>query len=369
MKTKKILLWALLAIFTSSSCKGEELYRNELTDAVKQVIPYKSGQTVSFINNEGQPLDLFVTKDELGWNKYREGGGAKVDYISYQRKTIELETKSKDFKIYVQLFANSHYSNETNTNGELRIETYVQWKHYLQSKIGFYADYDAEGKMLSKSNKIIHESIEINNKIFHDVIELSGTYDGFDGGGGQFASSTQLFYNKTYGILQINIGKENFITLNPAMLEDGTGVKSSAPSDQIEMTNSILNHSVVKACQSAGKPVYIAGDLNPKDKDSYPSSVTPLDLFASSGFEVLNYTDRIANHGYYIRHHATSEEGGLLDLILGHNQNPNHEIFWRGVPECLWASDLPNGYTGGEYKDWRFVISDHLPYLIKVKLK
>ena len=215
MKTKKILLWALLAIFTSSSCKGEELYRNELTDAVKQVIPYKSGQTVSFINNEGQPLDLFVTKDELGWNKYREGGGAKVDYISYQRKTIELETKSKDFKIYVQLFANSHYSNETNTNGELRIETYVQWKHYLQSKIGFYADYDAEGKMLSKSNKIIHESIEINKKIFHDVIELSGTYDGFDGGGGQFASSTQLFYNKTYGILQINIGKENFLTLIP----------------------------------------------------------------------------------------------------------------------------------------------------------
>lgn len=144
---------------------------------------------------------------------------------------------------------------------------------------------------------------------------------------------------------------------------------SLAPSDQIEMTNSILKHSVVKACQSAGKPVYIAGDLNPKDKDSYPSSVTPIDLFASSGFEVLNYTDRIANHGYYIRHHATSEEGGLLDLILGHNQNPNHEIFWRGVPECLWASDLPNGYTGGEYKDWRFVISDHLPYLIKVKLK
>lgn len=107
--------------------------------------------------------------------------------------------------------------------------------------------------------------------------------------------------------------------------------------------------------------MYIAGDLNPKDKDSYPSSVTPLDLFASSGFEVLNYTDTITDDEYYKDYHATSEEGGLLDLILGHNQNPNHEIFWRGVPECLRED--------GEYEDWKFEISDHLPYIVKVKLK
>ena len=72
---------------------------------------------------------------------------------------------------------------------------------------------------------------------------------------------------------------------------------------------------------------------------------------------------------FYYDYHATRETGGLPDLILGHNQNPNHEIFWRGVPGCLWASDLPNGYTGGEYKDGRVVISDHIPYLSNVKLK
>lgn len=315
MKTKKILLWALLAIFTSSSCKGEELYRNELTDAVKQVIPYKSGQTVSFINNEGQPLDLFVTKDELGWNKYREGGGAKVDYISYQRKTIELETKSKDFKIYVQLFANSHYSNETNTNGELRIETYVQWKHYLQSKIGFYADYDAEGKMLSKSNKIIHESIEINKKIFHDVIELSGTYDGFDGGGGQFASSTQLFYNKTYGILQINIGKENFITLNPAMLEDGTGVKSSAalveemPEIQSFLNDSLKNENldILKSKKATVESV----DIQSVDFTVYPNPNDGSFTVKLSG-EIVPYTLEILD-----------QAGRLIETIRGKEEIVN----------------------------------------------
>ena len=59
--------------------------------------------------------------------------------------------------------------------------------------------------------------------------------------------------------------------------------------------------------------------------------------------------------------HATRETGGLPDLILGYNQNSNRETFWRGVPECLC--------DGGEYEDWRFVISDHLPYIVKVKLK
>ena len=64
---------------------------------------------------------------------------------------------------------------------------------------------------------------------------------------------------------------------------------------------------------------------------------------------------------FYYDYHETRETGGLPDLILGYNQNPTHETFWRGVPECMWS--------GGEYEDWRFEISDHLPYIVKVNYK
>ena len=107
------------------------------------------------------------------------------------------------------------------------------------------------------------------------------------------------------------------------------------------------------------KPVFIAGDLN-------PSGGEPINLLNLMSFEMLNYGD--STDEYYDKH-ATRTSGAQPDLIFWHNQNPNRDIIWNGVPECLWAPDTPNGYAGGIYKDWRFNISDHLPYVVKVKLK
>ena len=51
-----------------------------------------------------------------------------------------------------------------------------------------------------------YKSLEINGKVYFDVVELK---DGFTN-----YWFKQLFYNKTYGILQINRDDKNSLTIN-----------------------------------------------------------------------------------------------------------------------------------------------------------
>ena len=113
---------------------------------------------------------------------------------------------------------------------------------------------------------------------------------------------------------------------------------SLVPTDQIMMTNTILNDEIVQNCINSGKPIYIAGDLNPREEDNRAS----LQLFAANGFEILNDMDSPK--------HATRESGGRPDLIL--EKNPNREIIYRGVPDSA---------------DRTYTISDHLPYVVRIK--
>ena len=108
--------------------------------------------------------------------------------------------------------------------------------------------------------------------------------------------------------------------------------------DQIIMTNTILNDEIVQNCINSGKPIYIAGDLNPRE------DCASLKLFAANGFEILNDMDSPK--------HATRESGAKPDLILEKNPNPNREVIYRGVPDSA---------------DRTYTISDHLPYVVRIK--
>ena len=69
--------------------------------------------------------------------------------------------------------------------------------------------YDNEGKFLEYGT-FTHDSKEINGKVYYDVVECNTSNDV----NGKPTIPTQLFYNKTCGILQINRDGENFLTLN-----------------------------------------------------------------------------------------------------------------------------------------------------------
>lgn len=121
--------------------------------------------------------------------------------------------------------------------------------------------------------------------------------------------------------------------------------------DQWDMTSSILNHNLVTKCKNSGKPIYIAGDLNPTEEDGRYS----LYKFQLNGFEILNDMTMKADppgSNNYVYEHATRPGGGMPDFILEYNKNPDKELIYRGIP------------PGASY-----TISDHLPYRVKVKYK
>ncbi len=116
------------------------------------------------------------------------------------------------------------------------------------------------------------------------------------------------------------------------------------------MTECILGDKLVQKCMNAGKPVYIAGDLNADYKS------TEIQGFKNAGFIILNNTEKDKDNGHYID--ATRLSGSMIDLILEYNTKPNHLLMDRGT------------YTPVGWRDtWFTEISDHLPYLVKVKIR
>lgn len=117
-----------------------------------------------------------------------------------------------------------------------------------------------------------------------------------------------------------------------------------------KMANSILNNEYVQKCNTIGKPVYIAGDLNANPKHE------AIRIFKDNGFMVLNRTDTLEN-GKYID--STMSKGRMIDLILENNTNPYHKTIFRGVP-------FDSTQKVQFLKD---KISDHFPYRVRVKVK
>lgn len=100
------------------------------------------------------------------------------------------------------------------------------------------------------------------------------------------------------------------------------------------------------------KPVYIAGDLNEEpNKENFVS----VPILMAHGFEILN--DTVKTSASY---ETTTKGGRLLDMVLEYNTHPNHKTLYRGVPMDSAAKE-------------QFLmvdsISDHVPYLVRVKVK
>jgi hypothetical protein len=207
----RILIPVILLIFFAFSC-DKEIGRCDLTESQKQLIPYEKDQIISFIDDKGQSFDATVIKSELVWNQTGEGGAFHEEYITYRRKSVFLESQAKNLDIFVQVFANT-----TCLSGygdcSLKIDITDQ-KSYSKPTWVFYLEADTEGVFETDGISVLfYESIEINNKVFHDVIEKKYSTEVLDGRGGKYRQVPQLFYNKTYGILQINIDDENLLTI------------------------------------------------------------------------------------------------------------------------------------------------------------
>ena len=200
MKTKKIILLAFVAVAVfASSCKKEIKY-----EFPKGLIPYELGQIISFTDNEGKVIDLTVTENSTKWIREDIDSGGLIDdeYTLSEIKTVVLKSEANNFEI--RLVNGYHSDCDPCKDYTLRIGIYVnnRWDCILS--------FDRKGNYLNHGGSTsFHESLEINGKVYLNVVEKIGCMDH-----GVYDGSYQLYYNKPYGILQINREGENFLTLN-----------------------------------------------------------------------------------------------------------------------------------------------------------
>ena len=207
MKTKKIIVLALLAILVSSCiCWGVRDVDCYLTDVQKQFIPYKEGQVFSFTKSTGQTLDFTVSGVQVVPFEYRLGAYCTV-YVVGEEKFASLRSESGTYRINIRSTFNSSHSCCGYRSLQISITNMV-----------FVLNAGNEGVFLiSDDFTFLFDSLEINGKVYYDVVKQKrlqwhnvpiGSDERLE------PTSWQLFYNKTYGILQIKRDGENFLVLN-----------------------------------------------------------------------------------------------------------------------------------------------------------
>ena len=182
MKANILIIFTLLIIFVFSCYNREK--RCKLSKVDKQMIPYELGQTINFIDSLGHPIVLLNDHDKISW--VGENG-----YLFYECRHISMKSQLDNFHIGIIVEASCYASNNNNiyvivNSFELNIE--------YNSKGEFVTnDYAYQQKPL--------ESLEINGKIYYDLVENK-------------RYNHTIYYNKTYGVLQLIIDGRDVLTIN-----------------------------------------------------------------------------------------------------------------------------------------------------------
>ncbi|MDR0830612.1 MAG: hypothetical protein LBN95_10970 [Prevotellaceae bacterium] len=190
MKTKILGLIALiLTTVLAFSCRKDKVRYYKLTEIDYQMIPYKLGQTVNFVDSLGQSFVLTVIKDTI------TEGAIDTKYESIDRWLVSLKSELRNFWI------------------SLVIEE--KWNFYKHISIttstfnsySFLISYDNEGKFVTDTTSSFdkqynYDSLEINNKVYYDVVEniICKAHTSHEN---ENKIPIGLLYNKTYGILQL----------------------------------------------------------------------------------------------------------------------------------------------------------------------
>lgn len=173
-----ILLLAVLAF----SCTKEKRYY--LTEVDKQMIPYQVGDTIYGRDQWEKQKILTVRYIKTDW--ITDGYN---DWLWSQWQVTHVQSEQDDFSFELAIY---------------------NWRDYdiksliISSKIGYSVVYDKNGKFVD-----VYDSLQINNKVYYDVAfsELENNLH-------------QVYYNKTYGVLQIKEYGKTVFTLDTVIFAD-----------------------------------------------------------------------------------------------------------------------------------------------------
>lgn len=218
MKTTHWIIWLSLAILVASCdiCREKEEGRVKFSKMQRQLVPYRKGEVLKFIDKEGQIKDFMVTEVQGDWSHQDIFSEIMCsDYVLFERKHIILASLTDDFKITLWMNMNSSDTDENGYyNGVLRwdescsIHISIPLERIQENDYLYFALHSDKNGVVSTDKR--HESLEINNHVYHDVIEKNKTIETTD----NQPIFIQLFYVKNYGILQIKVDNENLLMLN-----------------------------------------------------------------------------------------------------------------------------------------------------------
>lgn len=181
----KPLRWILLlgcVLVAFSGCDYPDEIRLFFTKTDEQTIPYKKGENIRCIDEQGNTATLKVSEDATTWMKDEEG----LTRFMWQYRNVRL------------------LSNQNNLQFDVEIESMYWYESpnvCVKTSFGdaFRVYYNIIGLLET------HDSLEINRHVYYDVAVVK------DSGG----KGSQLCYNTDYGILQVTQNGKNIFTLVP----------------------------------------------------------------------------------------------------------------------------------------------------------
>lgn len=182
MKTlKKIILigFSLVALY---GCAVVQKEWRLLTAIDKQMIPYEMGDTIRFINEKGVLSLLTVDRDITYKEQYL---GAFTEML-YEVRNVRLASERGDLSFVLDVAAWRRWNDH-------RPHIYIDMG---KDKADFEIYYDSKGNIGN------YDSLEINGHTYYDVAVVD-------------SRGVRLYYNKTYGILQVTQNGKNIFTLVP----------------------------------------------------------------------------------------------------------------------------------------------------------
>ena len=220
MKTIRYLIPVFFALLVSSCCRSREEGRSRFTEEQNRLIPYQKGTIVSFIDHNGEVVSFKTSERKTWWggsmDLFSEGCS---DYIRFETGKAVLSSTYDDSKIELWMNLNADrgadgffYDGELRWDGSCSIHIGM---NLIYSDCTTYLDFnlqaDKDGAFFTDDPSVsFFEYHEINNYGYYDVIEKNQTATNPYGG----QIPVRLFYNKDYGILQIDVAEKNFLMLN-----------------------------------------------------------------------------------------------------------------------------------------------------------
>jgi len=180
---------------------GNDEFYVKLTEAQKQLIPYKLGQTVSFTDSMGIIFYASVIEDTTFWSFEIQDHEPPFYKVHTQHRVVRLTSDTNNFKLDLSIIAGSFYIGVFySENFIFLININKKGEFYNQDPNGLYCFY-------------YHKSMEINNKIYYDVEEQVIT-SYYEENGIWSLVNTKLLYNKNYGILQLEYKDKVLFMIN-----------------------------------------------------------------------------------------------------------------------------------------------------------